>query len=80
MGIRMASGKDRLSFRIYEWLEGKEISLKSIALSLSVGPTLVSATIRGKKNSRRVLRRLVELGCPKKFLSLPEDMASEKAV
>lgn len=78
MNVRMASGKNRLSFRIYEWLHEECISVKSIASSIGITSTLVSSTIRGKKNSRRVLHRLIELGCPVKYLSLPKDMIADK--
>jgi hypothetical protein len=35
---------------------------------------LVSDTLRGRRDHRRVLRYLIERGCPSEFLALPEDM------
>jgi len=79
MGLRMASGKFRQSFRIYEWLDSNEISVNSIAKSISITPSMVSHTIRGRKNNRRVLKKLVDLGCPQEYLSLPVDLEKQAA-
>ncbi len=79
MGLRMASGKFRQSFRIYEWLDSNKISVTSIAESIAITPSLVSHTIRGRKNNRRVLKKLVDLGCPQEYLSLPIDLEKQAA-
>lgn len=79
MGIRMASGKYRQSFKIYEWLDINHISIKSIALSVGITPSMVTSTIRGRKNNRRVLKELISLGCPHDYLSLPSDLRSKEA-
>lgn len=80
MGTRMGSGKQRQSFRIYEWLDANEISVNSISISIGITPSMVSSTIRGRKNNRRILQKLVEMGCPKDILSLPADLDSKIAV
>ena len=46
MGARMGSGKQRQSFRIYEWLDVNTISIKSIAGAIGLTPSMVSSTIR----------------------------------
>ena len=45
-----------------------------IAEAMGVSRALVSDTVSGRKNNRRVLRYLVEAGCPKEHLDLPEDL------
>ena len=79
MRSRMGSGKSRQSFRIYEWLDAKQISIKSIAETAGVTSSTVSSTIRGKRNDRRVLKVLVDLGCPEDILSLPEATLTKEA-
>lgn len=74
MVARMGTGKHRQPFRIYEWLDENSITIKSIALSVGITPSIVSGTIRGRKNNRRVLLELVNLGCPLDILSLPSDL------
>lgn len=77
--LRTGAGRKRQTYRILEWLNRKGITQESIAVELGVHPSLISGTIRGVKNNRRVLRVLVERGCPAKFLSLPKDMAQQAA-
>jgi len=36
--------------------------------------TLISNTLAGRENSRRVLRVLLDAGCPARLLDLPKDM------
>lgn len=79
MATRMASGKQRQSFRVYEWLDAQGMSIKLIANIAGVTPSTVSSTIRGRRNSRRVLQELVNLGCPEDILSLPEDLLAKEA-
>lgn len=45
-----------------------------IAEAMGVSLALVSDTISGRKNNRRVLRYLMDAGCPKEHLDLPEDL------
>ncbi|MBU1002758.1 MAG: XRE family transcriptional regulator [Proteobacteria bacterium] len=40
---------------------------------------VVSRTIRGSVNNRKVLRALKDLGCPEAYLALPKDMKEEAA-
>lgn len=79
MDFRTGAGKQRQTFRILEWLHRKGIKQGSIAAELGISCTLVSDTIRGRRNNRRVLRILVERGCPITFLSLPSDVAPRHA-
>jgi predicted transcriptional regulator len=56
------------------WMKRAEVRPSDIALQLGVSRSLVSATINGRKNNRRVLAYLEDAGCPERFLRLPEDM------
>ena len=79
MGFRMGSGKFRQSFKIYEWLDMNKISIKSIASAIGITPSMVTSTIRGRKNNRRVLKKLISLGCPHDYLSLPIELRQGEA-
>lgn len=74
MSNRMGSGKTRQSWRIVEWMKRHRLPVKQVAEELDVHQSLVSHTIHGRRNSRIVLAKLVEHGCPPTLLSLPEDM------
>jgi hypothetical protein len=56
-----------------------QITQTDVARTVGVSPGLVNKTIHGLNNNRRVLRELVRLGCPEKFLALPEDMQRKEA-
>lgn len=74
MSNRRGSGKGRRSWLIVEWLRTKKITNDQVAEDLGVDPSLVSHTIHGRSNSRVVLAKLRDMGCPKRLLSLPKDM------
>lgn len=61
------------------WLMRKGVQQTHIARDLGVGKTLVSETISGKRNNRRVLRALLELGVPERLLALPDDLKRKEA-
>lgn len=54
------------------------LSQVALAGSLGLSQSLVSRTIRGAIHNRRVLRELVRLGIPARFLALPDDMQPMK--
>ncbi|UQZ90537.1 hypothetical protein C4J81_15505 [Deltaproteobacteria bacterium Smac51] len=72
------AGRDRDYHAIKKWLDENCITVKQVAVSVGLDPTAASQTIRGVSNRRKILWRLVELGCPHDILSLPTDM--EEAV
>lgn len=74
MSYRVGSGKTRQSWRIVEWMKRRHISVNQLAAELGVHQSLVSHTIHGRRNSRIVLAKLKDHGCPTSLLSLPEDM------
>ncbi len=67
-------GRGRDYRAIKRWLGEQGVMLKQVAGDVGVNPTVVSQTIRGIVNNRKVLRRLLELGCPAGVLSLPSDL------
>ncbi|GAB7082329.1 helix-turn-helix domain-containing protein [Megalodesulfovibrio paquesii] len=57
---------------IRAYLVRKGISMADIARDLECSRSLVCHTVRGGKNNKRVLARLVELGVPRRYLALPD--------
>lgn len=64
----------RDAWRIREYLANRGLNMTSVAASLGVSLTLVRETIYEDRNNRRVLRYLMDLGCPEEYLGLPYDM------
>jgi hypothetical protein len=73
-GLRIGAGRERDYHAIKRWMDENHISGSQVARDVGIVPVNCSRTIRGLSNSRKILRRLLELGCPEKFLSLPPDM------
>ena len=67
------SGRSRNTFKIKEYLELTGRSAASVARELGVSQVLVSNTIRGKGNNKKVLLFLKKIGCPEEYLSIPKD-------
>jgi len=65
----------RNSLEIRVWLQRQGLKLVSIQRDLAFRDNkTVWSTIEGRENNRRVLSWLLDKGCPKKFLALPDDM------
>ncbi|MEW6427291.1 MAG: hypothetical protein AB1568_04565 [Thermodesulfobacteriota bacterium] len=64
----------RNSDEINKWIRMNLLSVTGIAEDLRVHHSLVSNTIAGRKNNRRVLQYLLDRNCPAKHLDIPEDM------
>ncbi len=60
---------------IWVWMIRSGNRPAAIARMLGVGRGLVTCTIHGRKNNRRVLRYMLEAGCPPEILDLPEDLS-----
>lgn len=73
------AGKGRRPFLIREELSLLGMTMADVARELGVHPSLVEGTVKGINNNRRVLTRLLELGVPKRALSLPADMQDQHA-
>ncbi len=67
-------GARRDYWAIKKWLHERGLTLADIAKALEINAGIVSATIRGVRNTRRVLQWLAAQGCPAKYLSLPDDL------
>jgi hypothetical protein len=67
---------NRNETEIEVWMLRQGITVGRIAEQLQVSASLVSQTIKGGKNNRRVLRCLLEAGCPRDILGLPDDLLS----
>ena len=73
------AGKHRNPWRIKEWMSSKGLEQKHVARKAGISAvSIVSRTINGGANNRKVLATLRDLGCPLKHLALPEDMKGEQ--
>jgi transcriptional regulator with XRE-family HTH domain len=76
--MRIRAGKNRQPWRIREFLDGRGLSMADVGREIGVAKHIMSETVRGIRNHRRVLSKLRELGCPEKFLDLPEDLKTRE--
>ncbi len=68
---------DRRGNEIWGWMRAKEFTATSIATACGQKTHAVASnTIAGRQNNKKVLRWLVDKGCPVEFLDLPADMRS----
>ncbi|WP_027181636.1 helix-turn-helix domain-containing protein [Oleidesulfovibrio alaskensis] len=68
------AGIHRQPYRIREFLDARGLSMTDVARQVGVSPQAVAATVRGRRNHRKVLKALLEMGCPADVLSLPADL------
>ena len=60
------------------WMLTHDIRSVDIQRALAMkNHNLVSHTLTGKRNNRRVLQYLVERGCPVEYLDIPEKLRKE---
>jgi len=64
---------------IKAWLVRRGVTQTDIARQINVSVSLVAHTINGRINNRRVLKELVRMGVPERYLALPEDLQTEEA-
>jgi hypothetical protein len=74
LAYKPGAGASRDYWAIKKWLHENGFTLTDIAGALGINAGIVSATIRGVRNTRQVLKLLADKGCPVKILSLPDDM------
>lgn len=77
--MRRRAGKNRQAWRIREFLQDKDLNMTDVARDLGVSLSVVSDTVRGIRNSRKVLAYLLNLGCPERILDLPEELKTQDA-
>jgi len=73
----MASTRNSLEIRAELLRHGK--TLADVGVVAGVSRPLVSRTVNGLANNRKVLRALVAMGVAKRLLDLPEDMNGKEA-
>lgn len=57
------------------WMYERKLRQKEIRAALGhSSPAIVSETLTGKRDHRKVLRYLLDQGCPAEYLALPKDM------
>ncbi|HCR14005.1 MAG TPA: XRE family transcriptional regulator [Solidesulfovibrio sp.] len=69
----------RAGNKIKYWMSENNLKMVDIEREIQISHSLVSDTIHGKRNNRRVLQALLDAGCPAKMLDLPADMKSKQA-
>lgn len=75
--MRVRAGKNRKPWRIREWLEDKGMNLADVGQEIGVSRQLMSDTVRGVRNNKKALTKLRDMGCPDKYLDLPEDLKTQ---
>jgi hypothetical protein len=70
----VGAGRNRQPYRIREFLDRQDTNMARLADELGISRQVVQATVRGFKNNRKVLRHLKKMGCPERYLSLPNDL------
>ena len=70
----VGSGRFRDTWAIRRWLDEQGLNMSDVARNIGVAPQVVSMTVRGTRNNRAVLQKLLDMGCPRQALSLPDDM------
>jgi transcriptional regulator with XRE-family HTH domain len=75
----VGAGKYRDPWRIREFLDNRNITMMDIANDLGLSHSVVSRTVKGTQNNSKVLARLLAIGCPPRYLSLPKDMLERGA-
>ena len=70
----VGAGKFRRPWRIREFLAGQGLQMADVGRELNISRQVVTATVSGTANNRKVLGYLQQIGCPVQYLSLPADM------
>jgi transcriptional regulator with XRE-family HTH domain len=71
----VGAGRARKPWRIKEWMDAVGIRQEHVAVRAGINTkSIVSRTIRGQANNRKVLLALRDMGCPEKYLGLPDDL------
>lgn len=67
-------GSNRRHRLIQEALDEHRMSAKRLAQDMGLSYSVVLETIRGRRNNRKVLRRLLALGAQPEYMDLPVDL------
>mgnify|MGYP000853816556 CR=1 FL=1 len=71
--------RERKPNMIRAWLKARRLTVLGVARRARVCNTIAHRTINGEINNRRILRELVRLGCPGRYLDLPGEMQGREA-
>lgn len=72
------AGKLRDPWEIKKWMDAKPLSRHEVLAKTGLkSMSIVSRTIAGAMNNKKVLRVLAQEGCPLKALSLPKELQEE---
>jgi len=74
----MAIGNKRRVRLIQEVLDERRMTAKELARDMALSYSVVLDTMRGMRNNRKVLRRLLELGARPEYMDLPNDLLQER--
>jgi len=69
----------RNSREIKAWMARYGVSVTTLARLAGIKRQKMSDTIWGRRNDLQALQRLMEAGCPVKWLALPETMKGKQA-
>lgn len=68
VSLQRGSGKGRDPWAIRRWLSGTGQNMADIARTVGTYNHVVSDTVRGLRNHKKVLAQLEKLGCPQELL------------
>lgn len=71
---QLGVGRQRKPWRIKEYLDSQRMCMADIAEEIGISRPTFYMTVQGKKNNRRVLKALIDKGCPAEYLDLPSDL------
>lgn len=74
-----AQRRYKARYKIRELLDSRDLSMREIARRIGVSGEAVSATIRGRMHSAKVLDALREAGVPEKYLFDPNTARAASA-
>ncbi len=74
-----AQRRYKARYKIRELLDSRDLSMREIARRIGVSGEAVSATIRGRMHSAKVLEALREAGVPEKYLFDPNTARAASA-
>ncbi len=76
--MKIRVGKNRQPWRIREFLESRGMNMADVDREVGASKHLMSETVRGIRNHRRILAYIRDMGCPEKYLDLPEDLKTRE--
>ncbi|MGE4539244.1 MAG: helix-turn-helix domain-containing protein [Desulfovibrio sp.] len=65
--------------KVRAWMVERGITVSDVARRAGISRPIVSETVHGRRNNRKALRALLDVGCPGRLLALPEDMKGKEA-